>query len=165
MTRTVILSVVLATISLGILGCGNGGRPEGMPKLYPLTLTFTQDGVPLAGANVMLNGATPDLQRWGAGGMTDESGKVSFTTLGRYPGVAAGKFKVVVEKTERDAPIAVPPGGEMTQEQLVADAQRKTYDLVDPKYGDSNTTDLEVDTGSRLSSKTFEIGKAVRKAR
>ena len=164
MIRTVILSVVLITTCFFTLGCSDG-RPDGMPKPYPLTLTFTQEGVPLAGAQVMLNAVSPDLQRWGAGGTTDANGKITLNTLGQYPGVVAGKFKVMVEKTEMDAPIAVKPGEEMTKEQIAADAKRKIYDLVDPKYGDLNRTDLEVEAGAATPSKTFELGKAVRTAR
>ncbi len=162
MIRTTLLLIALCLFGFALSGCG-GHRPDNMPKLHPMTLAFTQDGAPLVGASISLIPQSPDQKRWAAGGITDAAGNVTPVTLGQYSGVVAGKFKVTVEKTETDAPITTE--GEMTKEQREADARRKTYDLVDLKFGGITSTDLEIEVGSGTTTKTFDVGKAVRIAR
>ncbi len=146
-----------------LIGCGGPVRPDGMPALQPTTITVTQNGTPLAGATVTLHPQTGGLQPWGCGGVTDSSGNISPTTRGNFPGVAAGKFTVTVEKTDADPPIHV--DGEMTAAQREADNKRKTYDLVDPKFADPKTSGLEIEITSGKNTKAIDVGAAVRKAR
>ena len=53
-------SIVLLTL-LCFAGCTSQKLPDGMPKLYPVTMTVTQEGKPLADASVMLANAAKVL--------------------------------------------------------------------------------------------------------
>lgn len=149
---------------LVVTGCGGGTpRPEGMPALHPTTLSFTQNNAPLVGATVTLYPQASEMQRWGAGGITNEQGSVVFYTLGQYPGVPAGQYKIVVNKTDRDPTTFV---GEFTEERQdeyeKAEAKRKSYRLVERDYSDPAKTPLEIEITAGKNEKTFDVGKAVR---
>ena len=144
-------------------GCSKEPLPDGMPTLHPVELTFLQDGQPLAEATVKLYPQDADLQRWEAGGVTDEAGKVIMSTQSRYRGVAAGSFKVTVSKIDRDPSTFK---GEMNDSRIEeferAESARKSYDVVEPKYKDSKTTDLELTVVSGKNAQQFDVGKPVR---
>ncbi len=72
-----------------------------MPELYSITLQFTQAGAPLSGAAVQLIPLDP-TNKWTCGGGTDASGTCVVHTHGVYRGVAAGKYKICVSKTETE---------------------------------------------------------------
>lgn len=144
-------------------GCGMQNRPEGMPRLYPATLTATQEGVPLANASIMLYPQDPAMTPWGTGGYTDDHGNLVVFTYGKYRGVVPGKYKVCVSKLDFDPSTFV---GEPTDATMAAydraEMMRQGYDLVDPKLGKQETTTLEVEFQKGKNSLTLEVGKAVR---
>ena len=101
----------LCLLSFGfIAGCGTK-LPDGMPTLYPVTLTVTQDGNVLDGAIIELSGGSGV---WSASGVTDAQGQTKLHTQGRYAGVPEGTFKVTVMKTisEGDPPPSRPVDAE-----------------------------------------------------
>ncbi|MDO5553211.1 MAG: hypothetical protein Q4G68_05580 [Planctomycetia bacterium] len=55
-------------------GCFQEPRPDGLPKLYPMSIKITQEGTPLTDASVGLISSDPELQRWPAGANTDANG-------------------------------------------------------------------------------------------
>ncbi|MCL2744630.1 MAG: carboxypeptidase-like regulatory domain-containing protein [Planctomycetaceae bacterium] len=151
-------------ISLFVSGCGGQQRPDGFPKVFPVELTVTQEGKPLAGASVSLRSSET---QWAIGGATDANGKVKLVTNG-YPGAPTGKFKVIIVKTG---------GGEGTEERIriltegngseesIAAANRitvKFYSFVNPEYNEVDKTPLEVEITP--STKTLEVdaGPAVK---
>ena len=156
--RTLLLFVFLLSC-----GCSKEPLPEGMPPLSPVDLTFVQEGQPLAEALVKLYPQDTALQRWEASGQTDAAGKVVVFTQGRYRGAVAGKFKITVTKIDQDPSTFT---GELTEsraeEYEKAEEARKTYDLVESKYGNPKTTDLEIEVVSGKNAKQFDVGKAVR---
>lgn len=158
---------------LGLLvltaGCGEP-RPEGLPELYPVTLTITQDGAPLADASVTLFPQDSALARWPSGGQTDASGNVQITTFAKYPGAPAGTFKVTVTKlvTEGD-PLPTHPGRNATREQIVEyDRAMKTgsfqaFHVVSAEHRTPNTTPLSIDVSSSgPNTITLDVGAAVK---
>ncbi|MDR0610625.1 MAG: hypothetical protein LBG58_10980 [Planctomycetaceae bacterium] len=140
-------------LSLGIFGCGEN-RPDGLPKLYPVSLQFTQDGIPCNGASVHLVPLEEIV--WAIGGSTDANGTVVFKTHGKFAGVPAGKYKVTVSKTEREE-IGPTPQSIYESQEIVF------YDLVEQVYSNPKMTPLEIEVvaGKKLS-KSFELGKAIR---
>ena len=87
----------ISCILLLAAGCTQQ-RPDGLPKLYPVSLRVVQEGKPLDGASLVLRTADADALPWTIGGKTDDSGTLVLWTHGKYKGVPAGKFKVVVSK-------------------------------------------------------------------
>ena len=112
-----------------------------MPKLYPVSLMFTQEDAPCEGAGVFLN--SQDGNMWPVGGSTDKDGVVVLKTQGQYPGVAPGKYKITVSKTESEG--------------------EKSFDVIAPDYGSSTKSpfDIEVVAGKN-NFEPFELGKKVR---
>ncbi|MDR0869495.1 MAG: hypothetical protein LBN39_01735 [Planctomycetaceae bacterium] len=126
-----------------------------MPKLQSVTLSFTQEGEPLAEATVVLVPQFPC--DWTIGGLTDASGSVKLRTHGKYEGAPAGQFKICVSKTvtegelpKMDASSAVVP-------------TIPTYEVVEPQYGNAQKTPLEIEiTAGKKTFPPFDVGKAVK---
>ena len=137
------------------LGCQGESRPEGMPELHPVSLTFTQAGVPLAGATVRL---IPQDQNhpWYSGGHTDEDGVAVIQTDRKYPGAPAGAYKVTVSKIEMPAPASA------DLSPLDAPAGGSTYDLVPSEYSHPNQTPLQLNINAGENQQVFDLGAAVR---
>ena len=146
-------------------GCGDG-RPADMPKLHPVSLTFTLDDTSLADAFVTLY-STDEQSRWAVSGRTDAAGCVSLRTNGRYPGAPAGRYKIVVDKVERRGP-PVPKESELpkdeTERQKVFDEigkQTTIIRIVDEKFLSPQTTPLEYEVVAGDNEEIFDLGKAV----
>ena len=147
-------------IVVTVIGCSGAKRPDGLPKLYPCTITFTQDGQPLEGATIQLfDPAVTD--RWTVSGATNASGTVAIRTHGQYPGAPQGQFKVVVSKTEMEG------GGGGYDETVPAKDRKpleptKVYTLVAKEYTTRESTPLEIVIDGKKKSESFDIGKAER---
>lgn len=161
-TRNVYCFSVTLAVLISCLGCFQSGpkAPPGMPKLIPTTIILNQDGAPLAEASVTFY---PDpMNDWSAGGSSDEQGRVEVFTGGQFKGLAAGKYKVTVSKTERD-PLDFSGDPEKdygAYEKAIA--KQKSYRLVDPKYSELNTTPLVVNIEAGKPVEPIDLGKAVR---
>ncbi|MDR2755989.1 MAG: carboxypeptidase-like regulatory domain-containing protein [Planctomycetaceae bacterium] len=140
-------------IGLGLFGCSEE-RPDGLPKLQPVSLQFTQDGLPCSEASVHL--VPQDESPWAVGGSTDTTGTVIFKTHGKFTGVPAGKYKVTVSKVEREE-VGPKPQNMYESQEIVM------YDLIDQIYSDPKMTPLEIDvlSGKKLSE-SFDLGKKIR---
>lgn len=136
-----ILSVLAAVSG----GCGPK-LPENLPALQPCTVLVTMDGAPLAGAIVSLS---PDSGQWYANGITDAAGKVAIKTQGKYPGAAAGPYKVLVSKTVSSDPNWIP----------ASEADKPPTDVVhvDPLFGDATKTPLSCDVKEGGNELTFDV--------
>jgi len=141
-------------VLLVVFGCSKQELPKGMPKLVPVTIELTQEKKPIADAEITFI-PEESITNWFAGGMSDKTGRVVPKTHGKYPGLAPGKFKVIVVKSEIDS------------NETVKDPEGKfrpiIYRLVDPIYTTLETTPLEleiVDGGNKTFS--FDLGPAVR---
>jgi len=128
-----------------IAGCSGGrAKPKDLPPLYPCTLTFTQEGVPLADASIILHSDS----KWSVGGKTDEKGEVRLATNGFYEGVPEGTYKITVWK------MVVEHHAETSE------VIRQT-DVVERKFSSEATTPLEITIGKGNNNQTFDVGKAV----
>jgi len=155
---------------VAFVSCTQQSTPDGLPKLVPVTLTITQEGVPLADAMVSL--IDPNVP-FMVGGTTDADGHVVLHTHGQYKGAPLGKFKVRVVKTDTDQRSHGPPpdlrGPELDSwhKENAKNANQpppKTYSLVEKQYTDPNTTPLELDITGPLTQ-TLDVGKAIREIR
>lgn len=150
-------------------GCSEP-RPEGMPELYPATITVTQEGTPLSGAAVTLIPQDAALTRWPVGGTSDDAGVVILHTYSTYPGAPAGTFKVTVNKTTHEGdPIPTHPGPNATPQQLREyDRAMKTgkfeaFQVVAAEHRMPNTTKLSIDVSpSGPNTFTLDVGPAVK---
>jgi len=136
----------LCLLALGIIvGCGPQ-LPDGMPRLYPVTITVTQDGVPLEGANIVLSG----VDYWVSTGSTDSQGIARLYTQGRYPGVPEGTHNVTVTKvgTEGEPPPPNPFDAESArifQEYQQSGQTFRQFHVIPANYRDAATTPLTVE--------------------
>ena len=143
---TICLSILLGCVLL-FAGCGGSGqraKPKDLPNLYPCVLTFTQEGVPLAEANIILHSDS----KWSVGGLTNDKGEVNLVTNGFYDGVPEGTYKITVHKI-----VAV-----MNE---TTDNVAKQTDVIENNYKMETTTPLEITIGKSDNNKTFDAGKAV----
>lgn len=159
------LALFVFCSSIFFAGCNSGPElPSDLPKLTPCSLSITQDGKPLGGASVTLI-SIGESQSWYPGGITDEAGQVELYTNGRYKGVPAGKYKILVNKTETD-PSKLGPAPDMDDPKYgewmekSSKEKRDSYYLVEKQYNDAKTSPLEIEIPGGAT--TFDVGKAVK---
>jgi hypothetical protein len=154
-------TITLLIVTLTLNGCGDTSRPKDLPKLYPCTITITQEGKPLIGATVEFIPADAANAKFRAVSTTGEDGSVNMSTYG-FAGAPAGKYKVIVTKTmDDDFVYAAEVNPESGEKDIVS---FHTYRLVEEKYSTAETTPFEIEiTGKERSvTKTFDAGKAVK---
>ena len=164
-----LLSICFLAVGLALLaGCQRTFKPDGFPPTFPVGVTVTQEGAPLAMATVKLIPAD-GARDWVSSAMTDESGQAVMFTYGRFAGVPKGKFKVVVIKTESDVSKIAPPTNTSDERAMaiynrnMQNERLKDYALVEAIYGDPETTPLELEVKGR-TTQAFDVGKKVRVA-
>jgi len=144
-----------------LIGCTKTNVPDGFPKLVSVTLTLTQDGMPLSGAIVSLAGDS----QFSVGGVTDDKGNVILYTHGQHKGAPLGKFKVRIAKTESDSappePLPGTPEHDAWMKEMEKRPPPKTYTLVEKQYTQAETTPLELDVTGPLTQ-TLNVGKVVK---
>ena len=154
------LTIIL--IFLGCGGCSNDNRPKDLPRLYPVTLTITQDDQPLDNALVLLYAENEADAKWTVGSRTDAQGKAIIMTHGQFRGSPAGKFKVCVMKSEADtgtdasspAPLSV--YGDTNTRSVMP----KVTSLVAPLFTDPKSTPLEIEVPPKgTTSLTLSVHK------
>ena len=166
-TITVPFLPLFLAAAIGITGCSGVPKPADLPPLYVCTLKFIQEGEPLAGAAVALVDVSIESgAKWGPMGRTDESGTVEIYTNAKWKGSPAGKYKIVLSKTEMDSsrlpqPATDDPGYEQWAAQAAREV-RHTYSLIDKIYTSPETTPLEIEIRRKKTQETFDAGKKVR---
>jgi len=156
-----LLIVALLSFAL-VTGCGQK-LPDGMPTLYPVTITVTQDGSPLDDAVVMLSGT----EQWISTGRTDARGNAVLYTQGFYVGVPAGTFSVTVTKIaeEGERPPRRPFDPESAR--IYAEYQRsgqtfRQFNTVPVRYREAETTPLTVEIQRGVRTVAVNIEGTVR---
>lgn len=158
--------VIIALGTLFLMGCGQK-LPDGMPKLYPTLITITQEGKPVADANVKLMKKDELTYKWLAGGRTDELGVCKVKTQGKYDGAPAGDFSVVVYKTvvnesatRKSTPTPSDPAEAAEWSRKVAE-EEASRDVIDTKYKKIQTTDLTISIQEGKNEESFDVGPEV----
>ena len=139
-------------------GCGEK-LPAGYPALHPCTITIMQDGAPLPGATVLLKPMAYDSMS--ASGLTDDKGVAVMLVQATYEGVPVGKYKVMVVKQTRERNPEV-SDAEIQGQNVALEMRQKAYittSFVDPVYGDSIKSPLEIQITEGKNEQTFEVSK------
>ena len=156
-------SFVSLTAVILLSGCGGPPRPTDLPRLYPCTVTVTQDGKPLTEAIVRLVSTDPSF-KWTVFAQLDASGTGKVFTQGLYLGAPEGDYKVVISKEETVSEPMGPPvvrQGEFGEETFTPTAQT-VFSLVEKDYADAATTPLSITIGKKGNDQKFDCGKPVR---
>jgi hypothetical protein len=157
MTRLLFFVTIIFSVAL-FVGCGSSSKPSDLPVLYPCTLTFTQEGIPLAGAIVELVAQDANNAKYVPVQHTADDGTAKMSTYG-FAGVPAGKYKIIVTKIVEDE---IATRDEGTGETIFVGSDR--HRMTDIIYSDAKTTPLEIEvTGKEKNMKrTFNVGKAIK---
>ena len=144
-------------------GCGGPQKPEGMPQLYPCSITIIQDDAPLAGAIVSLVSQNGD-GKWSSSAQTDEKGVAKLITYGQFQGAPEGNYHVTVSKRISDGdppPPNVDENGRVLGPPVTV--VPSYIELVAMEYTSSKSTPLtiEVKPAKKGNDQTFDVGKAV----
>ncbi|MDO5554688.1 MAG: hypothetical protein Q4G68_13095 [Planctomycetia bacterium] len=158
--------VLAITCALSWLAGCNSATPDSVGKIYPVSLTLTQESKPLVGATVALISDDPNAQ-YTVGGASDEQGTVSIFTDGRYEGAKPGHYKVVVSKVETEeipkAPLDLQSPEFDSWAQTYSNRSAKSWTLVDHKFGNASTTPLEITVVAGKNEFPLDCGKQIRK--
>lgn len=144
-------AAILVVTALG--GCARK-TPDGMPKLYPCSVTITQGDAPLADATVTLSS---DSLQWAVSGTTDASGVAKIYTHGTYPGAPEGSYVVVVQKQIVEEPEAA------SQSASVVVSGGTAYNCVASEFGSKDTSSLKIDVKGKTTA-TFDVGEPIHEA-
>jgi hypothetical protein len=149
-----------------LTGCQEKTLP-GMPQLYPASITITQDGKPLADAQVILINIDPKTN-WSGGGNTDRNGVVRLRTLGQFNGIPEGTYKVGVSKIEYPKDIVIPleiPYGDKEAmkeyNRLVKEYTDNTFLIVEQKFSIDHST-IQVTISKENLNTTIDVSPAIR---
>ena len=141
-------------VVLVFTACSGQTKPPGLPPLFPCEITVTQDGQPLAGANIVFYGG----QTWVVGGGTGNNGVAKIYTQGTFEGAPAGTYKVTVTKTVTEGG---PTEADRNNPSYAGDGGT-TYDTVDKQFRSVDTTPLEIEVQSGKNAKTLDVEKSVK---
>ncbi|MDR1493169.1 MAG: hypothetical protein LBT05_10660 [Planctomycetaceae bacterium] len=149
MKKILLVFQLLLCIAL-IVGCGTK-RPPGFPTLVGCVLTIQyEDGSPVDKAIVSLAPEDAELRQWSISGTTNASGVVNIRTNGDFAGAPAGKYKVVVRKTE-----AITTG----EKDVYGDPITGSRALVAEEFSNSQKTPLSLEIGSSSVKETLKVKK------
>lgn len=99
MMHKAVLLVLVASLGCclasGLMGCSQ--KPD-HPQTYPVAVTVTQNGQPLAGATVCFINSQRGISS--GSGMSQEGGKVAVKTFEPGDGLMPGSYKVTIRKSE-----------------------------------------------------------------
>jgi hypothetical protein len=140
-----------------VSGCFRSSAPSDLPKLYPCTITITQDNKPLEGATVELI-VSEGQAKYKAVTVTDSRGVAIMSTYG-YNGAPSGKYKVVVTKKIEDDFIY---GVSSTGAKEVSSSTH--YRTVEPKFSNPKTTphEIEINNNGKITEANFDVGKPIK---
>jgi predicted small lipoprotein YifL len=157
-----IFPIVSLIIFITLTGCGTK-LPDGIPKLYSVTVTVTQDGLPLENANVLLSGT----DKWISTGTTNAQGIVSLYTQGKYPGVPEGTFKVSVAKIGEEGEKPPPRPFDAESERIYKEYQKsgkkyKQFNVIPEQYRKPETTPLQIEIKKGVKNVAVNIEGTVK---
>jgi fibronectin type 3 domain-containing protein len=155
--KTIIIPTFLICCIVVTSGCSEK-LPEGLPALFPATLTITLEGKPFANAMVSLSSADGS-HSWTSGGITDKNGQLAVYTHGKYQGIPAGKYKVTVDCITSDVPMPQNPTMEQIEEH---NRNHPSFRIVPPEYTEKSNTPLEIEITQSKNTLTLDIPKSVK---
>jgi hypothetical protein len=147
--------LLLLLFCAALVGCGNSSRPKDLPPLNPCKITITQNGTALNEADVEVIAQDSSVKYRNSSGTTNSNGIVELSTYS-FKGVPVGKYKVLVRKMVLEG--AVEQTDETGAKQV---SGGKDYNLVNLKYQDEKTTDLEIEIQKGQNEFTFDVGDPV----
>ncbi|MCF0234054.1 MAG: carboxypeptidase regulatory-like domain-containing protein [Thermoguttaceae bacterium] len=142
---------------LVLVGCKKNNRPDDLPDGVECVVSVVQDGKPLEGATLLLNGVDAGNQKYAPGGTTDANGDCSLCTYG-FPGVAPGKYKVCIWKDVQE-------GGETEIDEETGEETSvvgQEFMTVEQQYRIPNLTPLEVEITKGMEKPVFDVGESIR---
>ena len=142
-------------------GCGDSERPEGFPKLYPVSLKVTQEGTPLTKASVSLK-MSDGSAVWSTGGVTDEKGVVVLWTHGKFRGAPEGTFKVLITKIVNEGEEEMLAAANREDYAAAAKIPVNSYSCVKDEYEFFEKTPLEIEITQKTRGLDIDAGPVVK---
>jgi hypothetical protein len=158
MTRGWGVAAAVLLVLLSGPGCGHR-----RPALNQPQGTVTLDGEPVPGASVMLVPLEPGRP---VAGVSDQRGRLTFSTYGSNDGVPQGRYKAVVSKLvpttkaarKLEAARARQADADEDAEEVMVEFQDDDYEnLLPSRYAAAATTDLVVTVDRRTPQITLAL--------
>ncbi|MDR1962475.1 MAG: carboxypeptidase-like regulatory domain-containing protein [Planctomycetaceae bacterium] len=153
--------VLLIFLLLPYFGCNGSPHPHDLPPLYPAVLVLTQEGKPLENALVVLY-STDSNFKWSVAAVSDRNGKATLLTHGKFFGVPAGEYKIIITKTEASDQNVSDSNSSHNPEVYTPIPTRTLFSLVEKQYTDIATTPFTIIIEKGKNVQNLDIGKAVR---
>ena len=139
--------LLMLFVSVWFVGCGGGNDnwSKDRPQTSEVQGKVTLDGAPVEGATVSFSSVGE--KSIGAVGMTDSAGEFSLRTYEPGDGAVPGKHKVTVikAKSEGGDPSYYDVNSPNYGKEVPPEAEPKTVYIVPEKYGNFETSGLEVE--------------------
>lgn len=152
--------VTISTLAFLLSGCGPQ-KPDGFPKLYPISIKVLQEGKPLDNASVSLR-LVDESMVWSIGGKTDDKGVAVLWTHGKYQGAPEGKFKVSINKTFNEGEKEMLEAADRNDFAAAAKIPVKSYSFVKTEYNSLETTPVVIDITPKSRMIDVDAGPEVK---
>jgi hypothetical protein len=140
MKRSCVVLALLTAVSVGVLGCGGGGK--GLEGTVSVKGVVKQKGAPLAGATVTFAPTSQGARA--ASGITDANGQFALTTLQPGDGAYPGEYQVTVTKTELVGKQYTPEeANEYYNQHQTQPPAPEIKSLLDAKFANAETSGLK----------------------
>lgn len=155
-TKRLFLSIFFL-VPFFFAGCEKN-LPEGMPRIYPCSITVKQEGSPLQGALVIAISDDPQTSQWPVQGTTDASGTAQLFTRGNYQGAPEGDFVLLISKEESEyVNKTVPTDPEASRGPV------RFINYVDPDLSDKAKSPFKIRVEKKKNHFDLDAGKKYRK--
>ncbi|MDR0335770.1 MAG: hypothetical protein LBI18_01630 [Planctomycetaceae bacterium] len=84
-------------------------RPADLPELTPCTISVTFGGEVIEGVGIILIPEDTQINKWRAGGKTDNEGRATMITSSVFDGVVPGNYVVSFKKLDKPVGMQEPP--------------------------------------------------------
>ncbi|MDR2171894.1 MAG: hypothetical protein LBP59_17250 [Planctomycetaceae bacterium] len=106
----ILICVLILFVEFQIASCSRRPkRPVDLPALTPCVISVTFGGEIMEGVGVLMTPEDKNINKWGAGGITNKEGKATMVTSAVFEGVVPGKYIISFKKTGEPVDMNAPP--------------------------------------------------------
>ncbi|MDR1483878.1 MAG: hypothetical protein LBT09_03545 [Planctomycetaceae bacterium] len=104
------ICVLIVFVEFQVMSCSRRPkRPADLPALTPCVVSVTFGGEVMQGVGILMTPEDKNINKWSAGGITNEEGKATMITSAIFKGVVPGKYIISFKKTGESVNMNAPP--------------------------------------------------------
>ncbi|MDR2763269.1 MAG: hypothetical protein LBB88_11745 [Planctomycetaceae bacterium] len=106
----IIICILIIVVEIQVISCSRRPkRPADLPELTPCIVTVTFGGEIMKGVGILMTPEDKNVNKWGAGGITNDEGKATMVTSAVFDGVVSGRYIISFKKNGESVDMNAPP--------------------------------------------------------